>query len=97
MALHDGFDYIWIDTCCIDKRNSELSESINSMHRWYQKADICYVYLTDTSKDVAMLDDSRAFNMSRWFTRGWTLQELLALTNLVFFSDDQTNLVRSNY
>jgi hypothetical protein len=42
----DGLRYIWVDTCCIDKRNVvELSEAINSMFRWYQKAARCYVYL----------------------------------------------------
>lgn len=47
-ACRDGYRYIWIDTCCIDKTSSaELSEAINSMYRWYSKAAICYAYLCD--------------------------------------------------
>jgi hypothetical protein len=47
-AAEDGFDCVWIDTCCIDKRSSaELSEAINSMYRWYQNAVVCYAYLED--------------------------------------------------
>lgn len=51
-AAHDGFDYVWIDTCCIDKRSSaELQEAINSMFHWYARSSICYVFLTDVSID----------------------------------------------
>ncbi|MCJ1386286.1 hypothetical protein MMC17_009412 [Xylographa soralifera] len=86
-AAADGFIYFWIDTCCI-KRSSdaELSESINSMFRWYQRAEKCYVYLSDVSTSTA--DDTwrQAFRASRWFTRGWTLQELLAPASVEFFS-----------
>src|SRR6266516_4759294 len=47
-ARLDGFEYVWIDTCCIDKTSSsELSEAINSMYQWYQNAQVCYAYLTD--------------------------------------------------
>ncbi|EUC50529.1 hypothetical protein COCMIDRAFT_49524, partial [Bipolaris oryzae ATCC 44560] len=78
-ADHDGFQYFWVDTCCIDKTSSaELSEAINSMYSWYQSADVCYAYLADIgSKDY--------FPISKWFTRGWTLQELLAPKEMVFF------------
>jgi hypothetical protein len=73
-AAKDGFQYIWIDTCCIDKRNStELPKPINAMFRWYQRAEVCYVYLPD----VKGVDDSKAqdeaFARCKWFTRGWTL------------------------
>lgn len=45
-AASDGFAYIWIDSCCIDKSSSaELSEAINSMYRWYSNSAVCYVYL----------------------------------------------------
>lgn len=82
-ARSDGFDYVWIDTCCIDKRNStELSEAINSMFRWYQKATVCYAYLGDVESDG---DTLGKFTSSRWFTRGWTLQELIAPASLIFF------------
>lgn len=78
-----NIDYLWVDTICIDKTNSvELSEAINSMYRWYEEALICYVYLPDvhSSKDL------EAFKKSRWFTRGWTLQELLAPPEVAFFT-----------
>ncbi|KAI1125477.1 heterokaryon incompatibility protein-domain-containing protein [Nemania abortiva] len=93
-ATSDGLEYVWIDTCCIDKRSSsELSEAINSMFGWYQNAAICYAYLGDVDEgQVAEFDDVRghhgssSFSKSRWFTRGWTLQELLAPSHVVFFS-----------
>lgn len=79
-AIKDKLSYCWVDTCCIDKSSSaELSEAINSMFAWYRKAAICYVYLTD----VQILGQ---FSSSRWFTRGWTLQELLAPRHVVFYS-----------
>ncbi|KAK5457330.1 hypothetical protein LTS15_005111 [Exophiala xenobiotica] len=88
-AATDGFDYIWIDTCCIDKRSSaELSEAINSMYRWYQKAVVCYAYLedvySDRGKNPKAVDNE--FRRSRWLTRGWTLQELIAPSVLIFFN-----------
>lgn len=84
-ARTDGLKYVWIDTCCIDKASSaELSEAINSMYRWYQNAKICYVYLRDVPRNSTNL----RISSSRWFTRAWTLQELLAPTNTVFYSDE---------
>ena len=81
-AARDGLKYFWIDTCCIDKSSSaELSEAINSMFRWYQEATKCYVYLSDVS-----IKDTHAFQTSRWFTRGWTLQELVAPKAIGFYS-----------
>jgi hypothetical protein len=81
-AAADGLRYFWIDTCCIDKRNSvELGAAINSMFRWYQNAARCYVYLSDVSKADGANNErawEEAFRTSRWFTRGWTLQELIA-------------------
>jgi hypothetical protein len=90
-AAEDGYDYVWIDTCCIDKRSSaELSESINSMFRWYQKAAVCYAFLSDVTTiediDPRVLDAPCELSRSRWFTRGWTLQELLAPRHVRFFS-----------
>ncbi|EXF75652.1 major facilitator superfamily transporter [Colletotrichum fioriniae PJ7] len=90
-ALSDGFDYIWIDTCCIDKTSSsELTEAINSMWAWYQNSRVCYAYLEDvTQDDVNVLGGySKSFMNSRWFTRGWTLQELIAPSTVIFYSDD---------
>lgn len=90
-AAADGLQYFWIDTCCIDKRNLvELGAAINSMFRWYQNAARCYVYLSDVSKPDNGADCERlweeAFRKSRWFTRGWTLQELIAPRLVDFFS-----------
>lgn len=85
-AAKDGLDYVWIDTCCIDKSSSaELSEGINSMFQWYRKSKICYVYLSDVSADDDPFTDDSDFRTSRWFTRGWTLQEILAPMELIFF------------
>ncbi|KAM7185619.1 Heterokaryon incompatibility protein (HET) domain containing protein [Rhypophila sp. PSN 637] len=89
LARTEYIDYIWIDTCCIDKSSSaELSEAINSMFTWYQKAWVCYAYLSDVKRcpdpgpSKSRLDTVRR---SRWFTRGWTLQELIAPLRLVFY------------
>lgn len=90
-SVEDGYDWVWIDTCCIDKSSSaELSEAINSMFNWYKLADICYAYLSDVgdiagSATVSTLLEEGDFVKSKWFRRGWTLQELLAPEVLVFF------------
>ncbi|RTE80196.1 hypothetical protein BHE90_005285 [Fusarium euwallaceae] len=87
VARKEGFRYVWIDTCCIDKSSSaELSEAINSMYRWYQNADTCYAYLNDCSYEAVHQSVSSDFQKSKWFTRGWTLQELIAPTEVVFMS-----------
>ena len=83
-----GCDWIWIDTCCIDKRSSaEVSESINSMFAWYGNACVCLAYLADvrplSAGEDAVLGDIR---QSEWFRRGWTLQELLAPRCVVFLN-----------
>ncbi|GMG36138.1 unnamed protein product [Aspergillus oryzae] len=63
IAYSSGYDYVWIDTCCIDKTSStELSKAINSMFLWYQEAKVCYAYLSDVRQTT--------FEDSRWFTRG---------------------------
>ncbi|KAI4188969.1 MAG: hypothetical protein L6R41_001778 [Letrouitia leprolyta] len=88
-ALEDEIDWVWIDTCCIDKKSSaELSEAINSMYSWYQNADVCYVYLVDVwsnGSPSSRTFDMESFRSSSWFTRGWTLQELLAPPCIRFF------------
>ncbi|KAB8279275.1 ankyrin repeat-containing domain protein [Aspergillus minisclerotigenes] len=81
----NGYEYAWIDTCCIDKTSSaELSESLNSMYRWYQEADVCYAYLEDVP--------SKSFAESRWFQRGWTLQELIAPSTVLFLDHEWNEL-----
>ncbi|ATZ56800.1 hypothetical protein BCIN_14g00350 [Botrytis cinerea B05.10] len=88
-AKRDGLQYFWVDTCCIDKSSSaELQEAINSMFRWYQNATKCYVYLSDVSTnrtDQVSSSWQLIFKASRWFTRGWTLQELIAPRSVQFF------------
>ncbi|KAL6824568.1 hypothetical protein J3E69DRAFT_381417 [Trichoderma sp. SZMC 28015] len=86
-ARKDGLEYAWIDTCCIDKTNLvELSEAINSMFRWYNCASVCYAYLSDVPEDDNPSERGSKFRSSRWFQRGWTLQELLAPKHLRFFN-----------
>lgn len=98
-ALADGLHYFWVDTCCIDKANStELIEAINSMFRWYQNADRCYVYLSDVSSST--LESCNPYELhfrdSRWLTRGWTLQELLAPSSVEFFTREGLRLGDKN-
>lgn len=91
LAFKHGYEWVWVDTCCIDKSSSaELSESINSMYRWYKAAHMCYVYMEDVRKhDLGSSKDdgetSRRFASSRWWTRGWTLQELIAPAQVEFY------------
>lgn len=98
-AKHDGLCHFWVDTCCINKsNNSELSEAINSMFRWYRRAERCYVYLSDVSKNAYNREGEPSpqwtldFKKSRWFTRGWTLQELIAPASVEFFSKEGEHL-----
>lgn len=87
-ARADGYDYIWIDTCCINKVSSaELSEAINSMFAWYRDSNICYAFLNDLADD-----DHESFAECRWWTRGWTLQELIAPGNVIFFDRNWTKV-----
>lgn len=86
-AEQDGLEWVWVDTCCIDKTSSaELSEAINSMFRWYQNSAVCYAYLSDVEDKEAPEVAGSSFRRCRWFTRGWTLQELLAPEKVIFFS-----------
>jgi hypothetical protein len=84
-AKTDQLNYAWVDTCCIDQKSSaELAEAINSMFLWYKKADRCYAFLEDVRKE--QFDEQ--FPKSRWFTRGWTLQELIAPRSLDFYDSE---------
>jgi hypothetical protein len=99
-AQQDGLQYFWVDTCCIDKSDkAELAFAIQSMFRWYENATKCYVYLSDVSTKQSKAGGSTteftwepAFRSSRWFTRGWTLQELLAPSIVEFFSQEWEKL-----
>ena len=100
LAQDRGLSYAWVDTCCIDKTSSaELTEAINSMFRWYKESTVCFVYLSDlpTVSDWLLLDRRMMWENSsplgehlpkcRWFTRGWTLQELIASKNVEFYDE----------
>jgi hypothetical protein len=97
-AHQDAIQHFWVDTCCIDKSsNAELAEAIISMYQWYRNAAKCYVLLSDVSTRKRDNEGSKrswepAFRKSRWFTRGWTLQELLAPTSVEFFSREGVRL-----
>ncbi|KAH9941645.1 heterokaryon incompatibility protein-domain-containing protein, partial [Epithele typhae] len=96
-ARHNGYRRVWIDTCCIDQSSSaELSEAINSMYKWYLQAAICYAFLADVDDDQDPSSPASplrtSFRESIWFTRGWTLQELVAPRNVVFLSRHWTVL-----
>ena len=93
-AIRDGYEWAWIDTCCIDKtNNAELSEAINSMYRWYQKSAVCYVYLTDVVNESSPTDlHSSSMWKSRWWSRAWTLQELLAPQEVRFYDQNWQEL-----
>ena len=96
-AGRDGLQYIWVDTCCIDKSSSaELAKAINSMFSWYRDSTKCYVYMPDVSirqplvtGRIIGIDWEKTFRKSRWFTRGWTLQELVAPSSVHFFSAEE--------
>ena len=87
LAKEYGYHWVWVDSCCIDKTSSsELSEAINSMFRWYKEAEVCFAYLADVPNDCNLKWDPSAFKKSRWHSRGWTLQELIAPDFLIFLS-----------
>lgn len=93
---HDSLEYFWVDTVCIDKTSSaELTEALNSMFRWYQEAVVCYAYMHDVSSSwhgqerIPVGQLILQFRNSGWFTRGWTLQELIAPKNVDFFTREK--------
>ncbi|KAF7513388.1 hypothetical protein GJ744_009809 [Endocarpon pusillum] len=94
-ARKDGIKHFWVDTCCINKDNqNELSKAIMMMFRWYANSKKCYVYLSDVQVEgnLSPISWEPDFRKSRWFTRGWTLQELLAPAIVEFFSKDEVLL-----
>ncbi|PIL27626.1 hypothetical protein GSI_10778 [Ganoderma sinense ZZ0214-1] len=87
IACTQGYRYIWIDSSCINKTSSsELSEAINSMFVWYRDSAVCYAFLADVPRDEDLRAPGSRFRYSRWFKRGWTLQELIAPRDVVFLS-----------
>ena len=107
-AQEDKIKFVWVDTCYIDKSSSaELSEAINSMYQWYQRSQVCYVYLSDVGTSSSFrksVDDGLPVTLSRrfisrimrskWWTRGWTLQELIAPVSVVSYVNGQGSWVK---
>ncbi|KAK6954829.1 hypothetical protein Daesc_004798 [Daldinia eschscholtzii] len=102
-ALENGYTYAWIDTCCIDKRiSADLSEAINSMYRYYYNSALCIIYLEDVHSYNKEADNSRKaitreellarIRTTRWLTRGWTLQELIAPSRRSYFASDWSEI-----
>ncbi|KAF4972912.1 hypothetical protein FZEAL_9492 [Fusarium zealandicum] len=95
-AAQDGFEWVWIDSCCINKSSSaELSEAINSMYLWYEQSAVCYAYLDDSLPNFIHLSTetivdyvSDLFAVCSWFRRGWTLQELIAPRAVELYTSD---------
>ena len=87
IAAGRNIHWLWVDACCIDKRNTaEVAKSINSMYKWYQNAKECYAFLPDVRVGRSHADFAQQFRDSVWFTRGWTLQELLVPPEVQFFN-----------
>jgi hypothetical protein len=96
LAKEDGWEWAWMDTCCIDKTNtSDTQEAINAMFRWYKESMICYVYLEDVDRGKKKFLET-SFSRARWFTRGWTLQELIAPTSLLFVDKNWLEITDKN-
>jgi hypothetical protein len=89
-TAQDGLEYFWVDTCCINKKDdAELSKSLRSMFRWYAEANRCYAFLSDVPQgEIHGAQWEHSFRLSKWFRRGWTLQELIAPPTLEFFARD---------
>ncbi|KAK3704787.1 hypothetical protein LTR37_013618 [Vermiconidia calcicola] len=89
-ARSRGLGWAWIDNCCVDKKSSaELTEALNSHFEWFRSATECYAHLSDvpslsSGEDAVML----AFERSRWFTRAWTLPELIAPKEVIFLNKE---------
>ncbi|KAI5984078.1 heterokaryon incompatibility protein-domain-containing protein [Pisolithus albus] len=93
-ARRDDLLWLWVDTCCIDKRSSvEISDAINSMYVWYANSDRCYAFLHDVDTDAlpAKPDNYKYYKSNgwpKWFSSGWTLQELIAPADVRFFNQN---------
>ncbi|THU77446.1 HET-domain-containing protein [Dendrothele bispora CBS 962.96] len=84
-AYSDGLEYLWIDTCCINQEDqTDVHRNVKNMYSYYRNSRICYAYLADKHNRQGVAESG--FGQSRWFTRGWTLQELLAPPEVIFFN-----------
>ena len=75
LADKRGYQWAWIDTCCIDKRSSaELSEAINSMFKWYRRSAECYVHMADVEFSDDELSLKRQSEETFWHAPdGWAV------------------------
>ena len=81
-AAECGFMWAWCDTCCIDKSSTmELAKAVTSMFSWYRGSALTIVYLSDVCEGDTLSN-------SVWLTRGWTLQELLAPSTVLFYTQE---------
>lgn len=96
-AAQYKYDWAWMDTCCINKNNErEVETSVHGMFEFYENSQVCYAYLADVDYSANKDQQKSALKQSRWFTRGWTLQELLAPRTLCFLSKEWKMLVWRN-
>lgn len=86
-ARWQGLEWAWIDTCCIDRNNAaELADAITHMFEWYKDSVVCFAFLSDVKAGEDPSDENSTFRKSVWFTRGWTLQELIAPSKVIFYA-----------
>ncbi|KAK2742724.1 het and ankyrin domain protein [Colletotrichum kahawae] len=85
LALSHNLQYVWIDEACIDKSSSaDVSETINSLPKYFQRATICFAFLVDLPCGTAVPCRDTWARCQFW-TRAWTLQELILPSNLQFY------------
>ncbi|KDN70190.1 putative heterokaryon incompatibility protein [Colletotrichum sublineola] len=97
-AAKDGYDHIWIDSCCINQNSSaELSESINSMYRFYQEAQVCYAFLAGLPPPNAGLDTDESFERHDCVHVPKATQELIAPATVLFFTDELVGQSRTTH
>jgi hypothetical protein len=90
IALDHGLQYVWIDTCCIDKNSSaEISEAINSTFRYFAESELCIAYLDDLEDHTK---DDYFLSRSTWFSESWTLPALVASGDLHYYSHNWKKL-----
>ncbi|KAI1791159.1 HET-domain-containing protein [Ganoderma leucocontextum] len=92
LACSQGFQYVWIDSCCGDRSHvAELSKDVQSQFLYFSLAHVCYVYLPDVGGCDPRVTDS-PFRASKWHTSPWALQELIAPDMVIFYSKEWTVL-----
>ena len=83
----EGFNWAWSDTCCIDKGDHfVLQEALVRMFKWYEGSAMTIIFLCD----VDQFAELGALVMSRWNSRGWTLQEYHASKVIRIYTKDWT-------